>query len=346
LSLVDAMVEASDGLLLLLDGDLAIVAASDALCHAFDLASAEIIGKPIFAMGNGEWDLSRLRSLLTAVASGTTTSPYELFFESPSKRGRRCLEIHAQKINYDDPGAARLLVAMLDLTDTRAAEAETEKLIAEKMLLNRELQHRVANSLQIIASVLMQSASRVSSEEVRTHLHQAHSRVMSIAEVQRQLASTGADAVALRPYLAQLCSSIATSMIHDPERIKLAVEVDDSKVSSETSISLGLIVTELVINALKHAFPDSHRGTIKVDYAGEGADGSWMLEIADNGVGMPAPGDAPATAGLGTAIVEALVRQQRARLTIASGNPGTVVSIRFDPAGTQNADIRPLGRAA
>lgn len=104
-------------------------------------------------------------------------------------------------------------------------------------------------------------------------------------------------------------------------------------------------MTELVIISLKDAFPDDRRGRIKVDYAGNGPDGSWMLEISDDGVGMPAPGDAPAVAGLGTSIVEVLVRQQRAHLTGASGHPGTIVSIGLEVAGTSSAKKLRLARA-
>ena len=345
LSLVSAMIARSDGPLLLLDGDLAIVAVSNVFCQMFHLVAADIIGKPVFAMGRGEWDMPRFRSLLNAVRGGTETSPYELLFDPDGKRGTRCLQVHAQKIDYDEPGVVRLMVAIVDLTDDRAAKVQTDQLIADKVLLHRELQHRVANSLQIIASVLMQSANRVASEETRTHLHQAHSRVLSIAGIQRQLASTGADIVALKPYLIQLCESISASMIHDRERLSIRVSVDDSKVPSETSISLGLIVTELVINSLKHAFTDDRKGVIRVDYAGNGAGEGWMLEVADDGIGMPTDGEHPATAGLGTSIVEALVRQQRARLTIASGDPGTTVSIRYEPLNARGADVVPLVRA-
>jgi len=76
-----------------------------------------------------------------------------------------------------------------------------EDLIRDKGILLQELQHRVANSLQIIASVLMQSAKKVQSEEVRGHLHDAHNRVMSVAAIQKQLAVSSTDRVSLQPYL-------------------------------------------------------------------------------------------------------------------------------------------------
>ena len=365
LSLVDAMVAFSDTPLLLLDGDLTVVAVSASLCHAFGLAPAVVAGHSIFAMGSGEWDVPRLRSLLDAVVGGgSEIAAYEMELAAPN--GRRTLIFNAHKLAYDDLGNTRVLLSIADITDRRAAKRLNEQLLADKLLLNRELQHRVANSLQIIASVLMQSAKRVGSDESRAHLQQAHNRVLSIAEVQRQLATTGADAVALRPYLTQLCASIAASMIPDPDRIALKVEVDDSAVGSDASVSLGLMVTERVINALKHAFPDDRlsngrHGTIRVTYRGDdlatdhAATGAhspagnartaaaWTLTVTDDGVGMAANGTA--AAGLGTSIVEALVGQRQARLTIASAHPGTTITIRHEPAGGKGADVLPLIRA-
>src|SRR3546814_20688139 len=103
----------------------------------------------------------------------------------------------------------------------------------------------------------MQSARRVQSEEVRGHLHDAHSRVMSIASLQQQLAASSLGDVELRSYFTQLCESLSASMIHDHDRVSIAVTADGSAVHADISVSLGLIVTELVINALQHAFPRS-----------------------------------------------------------------------------------------
>jgi two-component sensor histidine kinase len=186
------------------------------------------------------------------------------------------------------------------------------------------VQHRVANSLQIIASVLMQSARKVQSEEARGHLRDAHNRVMSIAALQRLLAESSLGEVTLRPYLIQLCESLAASMIHDPERVSIAVTVDDSVVDANVSVSLGLIITELVINALKHAFPESKRGAIAVDYRSDGRE--WSLSVKDDGVGMPKGGD-KAKPGLGTGIVEALAKQLCGRIRVTDALPGTAFAL-------------------
>jgi len=341
LTLVEALVTSSVTPLLLLDGQLDVVAASASFASAFGLDGAALPGQPLLAMGEGEWDRPQLRALLGAVAGGTRIVAYEFELPARGERPARHLALSAHRLDYDDPATVRLLVSIADHTDARAAVAVTERLLDDKRLLNRELQHRVANSLQIIASVLMQSAKRVGSEETRGHLQQAHNRVMSIAAVQKQLATTGEESVALRPYLTQLCASIAASMIPDPTILSLAVEVDDSSVPSDISVSLGLIVTELVINSLKHAFPGGRSGNITVRYARDGE--AWRLDVVDDGIGIS--GDGHATPGLGTSIVEALVRQRQARITLTPGHPGTIVSIRHDPANKIGADILPLARA-
>src|SRR6478752_9294031 len=114
-------------------------------------------------------------------------------------------------------------------------------------------------------------------------------------------------------------------MIHDQGRVSLDVTADDSKVSADVSVSLGLIVTELVINALKHAFPGDRSGKILVDYHSLGQD--WELSVRDDGVGT-AETMARAKPGLGTSIVEALASQLGASVDTGSANPGMIVSIR------------------
>jgi two-component sensor histidine kinase len=109
--------------------------------------------------------------------------------------------------------------------------------------------------------------------------------VLSIATVQRKLAQSITGDVSLRPYLTELCESLAASMIRDPTQLSLVVNADDSYVTANASVSIGLIVTELVINALKHAFPDHRRGVIVIDYRSQGK--SWKLSVSDDGVGMP-----------------------------------------------------------
>ena len=159
---------------------------------------------------------------------------------------------------------------------------------------------------------------------------------MSVAALQHQLATSDLGDVELRAYFTELCASIGASMIHDHDQIKLTVEADDAQCAANTSVSLGLIVTELVINALKHAFPQGV-GHILVGYKAHA--GEWTLSVSDNGVGMPR-GKAPAKAGLGTSIVEALAKQLGASVDLADTHPGTKVSIVRRPVIAGQHDTR------
>jgi two-component sensor histidine kinase len=236
----------------------------------------------------------------------------------------RCLVLNATKLDYADGDNVRLILAVSDVTDARIAQKLKDDLVKDKDILIQELHHRVANSLQIIASVLMQSARKVQSEETRGYLFDAHQRVMSVASLQQQLAASRLGSVELRSYLTALCDSIGASMIRDHDKLSLNVRADDGVTTADISVSLGLIVTELVINALKHAFPDNRNGTILVDYQVRTA--NWILSVSDDGVGMPSDRGS-AKSGLGTSIIEALTRQLGATISVAGANPGTKVSI-------------------
>jgi two-component sensor histidine kinase len=319
-----AMVASSDVPLLLLDGGLHVIAASKSFCLAFEIPSAATSGQSIFALGSGEWDSRKLHSLLRATASGhAAVDAYEMDLEIPGRAPRRLI-IKAQKLDYGAPDVTRLLMTVVDVTEARIAEQVKEDLLRDKAVLLQEIQHRVANSLQIIASVLMQSARNVQSEETRMHLKDAHHRVMSIATVQQQLASSQLKEVELRPYFTQLCQSLGASMIRDHNKQSIEVSADKSVVGADVSVSLGLIVTELVINALKHAFPQGRPGRIMVDYQSKGP--NWTLSVADDGVGMPKDA-ADAKPGLGTGIIEALAKQLHASVRVADRKPGTGISV-------------------
>jgi len=343
LNLALAIIDSSNAPLLLLDDQLIVIAASLSFCTAFDINPARCAGGTIFALGEGEWNTPRLRSLLGATVSGSADiAAYEMDLVS-ERQGTRRLVLNAHRLIYGVGEPVRLLLSVADVTDARLAAKHKDDLLREKTVLLQEIQHRVANSLQIIASVLMQSARKVQSEETRGHLKDAHNRVMSVAALQRQLATDALGEVELRPYLTQLCVSIGASMIRSDQSVTLVVRADASVVNADVSVSLGLVVTELVINALKHAFPDDRAGAITVDYAAHGPD--WQLTIADNGVGMQTGPDRP-KAGLGTSIVEALARQLRAQIEVTDRKPGTAVSVSHKlMASANDEDIEPTVQA-
>jgi two-component sensor histidine kinase len=320
-----ALVVSSSTPLILLNEELVVQAASGSFCRSFSIDPDGVVGLDLFALGNGEWNVPQLRSLLTATASGSAAiDAYEMDLNRAGEPGR-CLILNAHVLDHHPEEAVRLVVAITDVTGARQAEREKDALVREKHVLLQELNHRVANSLQIIASVLMQRVRKVQSEETRGYLRDAHHRVMSVAMLQRQLATTASGEVALRPYFTELCSSIGASMISDPELVTLTVDVDDSVTTADRSVSMGLIVTELVINSLKHAYPaDDAKGAILVSF--RTTDDGWILTVADDGIGIAGHHES-GRPGLGTGIVNALAAQLSATVEVTDADPGCLVSI-------------------
>jgi two-component sensor histidine kinase len=261
--------------------------------------------------------------LLEGVASGAVSvDAYEMELKR-SGHSARLLILHPQKLDYGDKENARIILAISDVTEARSNDKLKNALLAEKAVLLREIQHRVANSLQIIASILLQSARRVQSDETRGHLQDAHSRVMSMAAVQQQLGLSEEMTVELRSYFTQLCKSLGASMIRDTEKLSIVVDSEQANFQAETATSLGLIITELVINSLKHAFP-RHEGKIIVTFKGD--EESWFLAVQDDGIGMPT-GAVKAKPGLGTSLIEALAQKLDAQIILSDAHPGMIVSV-------------------
>ena len=317
---------------LVLDQEFHVLAASRSFYQTFKVDPGETHGALLYALGDGQWDIPALRLLLeTIIPEKTAMDGFEVEHDFPTI-GRRTMLLNARKVLYDHSSTITILLAFNDITARRAIEKEkeellarTEELLRQKDVLLREMEHRVANSLQIIASILLLKARSVTSEETRQHLKDAHQRVLSVAEVQRHLhTEAGLEEIDVVSYLSKLCSSLASSMVGDVQPIAVNVTADGGRIDSQKAVSLGLIVTELVLNAIKYAFPmEKAKALIQVTYETEGSD--WKLTVSDNGAGKPA--SIVASAGLGTAIVEALVKQLEAKIEVISDSNGTSVSV-------------------
>ena len=235
--------------------------------------------------------------------------------------------LNARKVFYETGAHATVLLAFEDITGRRAVERQMQDLLREKDMLLEEMQHRVANSLQIIASILLIKARTVQSEETRLQLEDAHQRVLSVAAVQQHLRVSGRnEPIEIADYLTKLCETLAQSMIGDSRPISLKVEADAGTALSRDAVSIGLIVTELVMNALKHAFPaEKPDAAIVVSY--KVAETDWKLTVSDNGIGKPDVKAGNTKPGLGTSLIQALAKQLDARVDIASDSHGTAVSM-------------------
>jgi len=338
LSLAHAIVDSVREPLVVLDDELRVVAASRSFYLTFKVDRNETQGKLLFELGDGAWDIPKVRLLLgKIIPEHGEMEDYEVDHDFPGI-GRRTMLLNARKVFYEVGSHANIiLLGIEDVTGKRALEREKDELLRQKDILLDEVQHRVTNSLQIIASIILLKARSVDSEETRRHLHDAHNRVISVAAVQQHLhASAAVGSMEMQPYLTRLCEALSHSMIGDERPVDLKVVGEGGVATCRNAESLGLIVTELVINSLKYAFKGSGKdGQIIVSYETAGPD--WKLSVADNGVGKPEGIFAQPKNGLGTGIVKALAKQLDAQVETVSDGQGTTVSITHATFGSKTS---------
>jgi two-component sensor histidine kinase len=339
-ALAQAMVDTVREPLIVLDKELRVVAASRSFYETFSADPDDTQGKHFYELGDGEWDIPKLRLLLEKVIPDQgAMDEYEVEHDF-LRIGRRVMVLNARIVRYEK-AHTNILLGIEDVTVERNLEHEKDELLRQKEVLLAEVQHRVANSLQIIASIIMMKALSVESEETRRHLHDAHTRVISVAAVQQHLHTSAAvGTMEMQPYLSKLCEALAHSMIGEDQSISVKVLGKGGIATCRDAESLGLIVTEVVINALKHAFnADTHDGQITVSYEVSGTD--WKLSVSDNGIGKPDGVFAQPKAGLGTGIVKALAKQLDSQVVTLSGPEGTMVSVTHATFAGQDAQNAP-----
>ncbi|MBC7862620.1 MAG: GAF domain-containing protein [Bacteroidia bacterium] len=199
---------------------------------------------------------------------------------------------------------------------------------AEKELLLKEIHHRVKNNLQVISSLLNLQSASFKDAEMLEAFQKSKDRIHAMALIHTKLYESGnLSEIIFEEYIQQLIASISASYSPEPG-IKWEASAKEIKINVDISINLGLIITELVTNSLKHAFKEKKEGLIKIDLIAL-PDGKNQLTVADNGCGLPENFKYGQTNSLGLEIVGSLIEQIEGTLEINSEN-GTSFIIRFD----------------
>lgn len=330
LAIVDTLPEP----FLVLDDTLHLLAASRCFYEVYGEDPAKAHGRSLFELSDGRWDIPGLRQLLRAVVpehSGLQAFEFEADF---GELGKRTIQINALPLREQAGTSKMLLVAIKDISERREAEQEkqrllehTENLLEQQTTLLREMRHRIANSLQIIASILLLKAGSVTSEETKKELRAAHQRVMSVAAVQGHLqASDGIEQIEIGPYLTKLATGLASSMISPKQPIAIKVVSNAGTLPTSHAVSLGLIVTELIMNAVKYAFPRPRKSArVRVTFEKAGED--WKLTVSDNGTGRRQAEEPLTSTGLGAALIAALAKQLGAIVSETSSKKGLTVDV-------------------
>ena len=222
------------------------------------------------------------------------------------------------------------LGAAVDVTARRAAAEALRGALTEKELLLRELQHRVKNSLHVVASLLNLHASRTESAEARSLLSDLHGRVLAMALLHEELNLEGSSGeIDVKRYLEGVVAAASRANGRSDVRVELALE--RVIVRPAVAIPLGLLVDELVANAYKHAFPGGLGGRIRVAVAPEGTDRE--LVVTDDGVGGAEGPPSAKPTSLGLVIAKSLAMQLGGALETSRSERETRVRVRFAGEG-------------
>jgi PAS domain S-box-containing protein len=272
-----------------------------------DVSAEERIAEVVRAIetyGNWHGEVLNLRKDGTPIWQSVSVSTYE-----HEEHGRVWIATHS------------------DIDERKRLEAESERTLKEKEILLKEVHHRVKNNLQVISSLFALQRARATNDDVRNMLEESRMRIQSIALVHEQLYhSTDLAAVDFDEYLRGLVGAIRTS--YAAEAISIETRAEDVVLDIEEAVPSALILAELIANSLKHAF---RGGTGKVLVtAHRDEDGQYVLEVADDGVGIPKDFDWTRAHSLGLRIVRDLARQLRGSVELDRTH-GTRFTVRFPP---------------
>jgi len=250
---------------------------------------------------------------------------------------------NAHLVTGDGPGAREIIEGtLLDITERKRAEEALVASLREKEALLKEVHHRVKNNLQVITSLLRLESNRIEHPITRDVLRDMQNRIQSMAMLHETLYRSGNFAqVDLAAYLRRLASQLIRSLVTTPGQVELRLDLFSVGLDLDQAIPCGLIVNELVSNAMKHAFPAGRSGEVWVELQAVG-DGDLRLRVRDSGLGLPPDFEARRGRSLGLQLVSDLARQLGGGLEIGRG-PGTSFEVTFTPSHDAQFGEAPKG---
>lgn len=306
-------------------------------CAAFvrSLMDMLVPGAAIFAL---VFPATMVATLFARWLAGATTATvsvlYGWYYLFPVRNSFR-FDTHAQAVTMGSVVVSCIftiaLAEMFRRSVRRAAE-ERDREVADRDLFLEEFDHRVKNNFTLVASLLDMQRRRAGEGETADALGAALARVESIARAHHHLYrgnSASPGTVDMASYLRELCSALSEALFLRGA-ITLDCHSEHAAIPRDRAVTVGLIINELVTNAVKHAFAGRDAGAISVHFAA--AEPGWQLRVADNGVGMPAATRTKGReGGMGHRLVDAFARQAHGSVATESTPAGTTVTVTLEP---------------
>ncbi|WP_426237558.1 AAA family ATPase [Pararhizobium sp. DWP1-1-3] len=217
-----------------------------------------------------------------------------------------------------------------DITEQKRMNGNLQASLKEKEALLKEVHHRVKNNLQLISSLLSLQAERIDDAGVSELFAESRDRVRSMALVHENLYRAGNFAnISMQTHVQNLCANLMHAYSMKGQNVELVTFVDDMELDLDRAVSIGLIINELVSNSLKHGYPDGRRGRVEVQLKAL-EDGSSVLSVGDDGVGMPEDFDSDQADTLGLQLVHDLTDQLHGTIEVFRQS-GTIFTVTFGP---------------
>jgi two-component sensor histidine kinase len=220
--------------------------------------------------------------------------------------------------------------------------AQLERALAEKIVLIKEVHHRVKNNLAVIAGLLQMQADSVEDVQARVALGESEQRVLSMALIHEHLyANENLDRVDFGKYVQQLTQELCAAYAIESDQVTVGVDAEAIEVPVHRAIPCGLILNELLSNALKYAYPRGNRGEIDIHFVRLESD-ELSLSCQDRGVGIPEDFDWHNSPSLGLRIVKVLTKQIDGTLTLDRNGGGTRFELRFPRSKPISQPMSPM----
>ncbi|HDP80537.1 MAG TPA: response regulator [Spirochaetes bacterium] len=230
----------------------------------------------------------------------------------------------------DWEGAPAMLYFLTDITEHKRAEETMKAALREKESLLREVHHRVKNNLQVVMSMLNLQSRRESSEEAVSKFRECRDRINAMALVHEHLyGAENLSGINFGRYLKLLARELHGSYRGGERKIALRVQAEEIELDIARAVPCGLMANELITNALKHAFPEGHRGDRAIDISFERRGDHLLLVIADNGRGIPPGAEKGVGGSLGLSLVPLMASQAAGSIEL-DRTSGTRFTIRLE----------------
>ena len=287
-----------------------------------DVDGAALIAQPWHALPGRSVPADPGRTLGESIPEGSDSLGH---FEASDGDGTKRFEAWSNLVEDAAGVVVYRLVALVEVSDGDHEREELARAVQEKDTLLRELQHRVKNNLQMITTLIRVESRKMPTSANGERFDRLAGRVESLALLYQSLSDEGReDTIDLGVYLSQIASAVMKAHAH--EGIRLALQVDTWPVCVDVAMPTGLVVNELMTNALKHAFPDGKGGTITVKSLVD--ESGCEVVVADDGIGLAAGTSWPQTGKMGALIVQSLRQNAKASFEVTS-RPGEGTQARM-----------------